>query len=604
MRISWKPPLYGPNPYSKRPVVVANLNSDAELDLPNLACAARELWSISGFDCSGLNSLIDVEENGELSLIGQYSTAWSQLALNHVRGYIVDKGVVSTENGIELWVGFHDSKLTQYVVQFSISSLMGILSEKLDKTKFDHALDRLWRACRVQHPDYQARIIMHAAHSKGIPFEPVWGQPRHWRIGEGVNSRICFESSSSEDGFLGTQVSRLKPNTKTALRSLGFPTPNFVLIKDADELEAAVQKIGFPCVVKPTDQGSGRGVSANLYRLSDVQEAYRIAKSFTRTPIMLEKHLVGNDHRIVVVDGTFVAAIQRLPPQVIGDGTRSIQELISDKNSRKDMRIGGSGIYGLPIKVDEALSLKLKADRLSLLDIPSKNEIVKLRSNANLSTGGSCCEVTDITHPDIIEMSEIIAKSFNIRMLGIDYITSDISKSPRAMSGGIVEINTTPGLDIFIAAGWSLEDAGSLCISPNSGSIPKALLIVSDENFEDWKQSLSNAALQFDIGWAGKDFAGFHGLEFDVHPRSGWAGVQTILSQRTVRDAIVLAKVSEIYQFGLPASDFDLAVVISDLNPRYFAVVESVSKKMQERESSWSSDKVIANVISELVNLR
>lgn len=604
MRISWKPPLYGPNPYSKRPVVVANLSSDAEIDLKNLACAARELWSISGFDFSGLDGLIDFEKNSALSVIAQYSTAWSRLVLNHVRGYILDNGVASTKDGIELWVGFHDPKLSQYAVQFSISSLLGILSKNFDKIKFDHDLKHLWRACRVQHPDYQARIIMHAAYSRGITFEPAWEQPRHWRLGEGANSRICFESSSSEDSFLGTQVSRLKSNTKIALRSLGFPTPNFVLIKDAEDLEGAVKEIGFPCVVKPTDQGSGRGVSANLSQMSDVEEAYRIARSFTRAPIMLETHLQGDDHRIIVVDGTFVAAIRRVPPQVIGDGTRSIQELIMDKNSSRNIRIEGAGTFGFPIKVDEALSLKLKGDRLSLFDIPSKNEIVELRSNANLSTGGSCCEVTEITHPDIVKMSEIIAKSFNIRMLGIDYMTCDISKSPRDLSGGVVEINTTPGLDIFIAAGWTPEDAGSLCIGPCSGPIPKALLIVSDENFEDWKVSLSSAVLQYDIGWAGKDFAGFDGLEFNVHPRGGWAGVQTILAQRTVRDAIVLAKVSEIYQFGLPASHFELAVFIDNLESKYCSVVESISEKIVARESSWSSDKVIAGVISELISLR
>lgn len=599
MKLSWKSTLYGPNRYSAYPAVVAHFGPAPKINWQKLEEAAEELWMSSDFDIKKTIVYFDETKNMAVN-IAQYATQWSKLALNHVRGYIVNSGVVSSGDRAELWVGFHDPRISKYAVEFALRALIQILSDQFDRAKFIEQLNHLWKVCRVQHPDYQARMIMQSAFSMGIPFEQTWGQARYWQLGEGVNSQVFFESSSCEDSFLGTQVSKAKLNSKAAFQSLGFETPDTQLIVDADQLEAGIKKIGYPCVIKPTDRSGGRGVSANLRTLHEAQEAYRIAKNESNAPVMLEVHLEGDDHRIIVVDGEFVACVQRLPPHVIGDGVCTIQTLIEKENKIRSQNANGNFDYWSPIIIDDSLLLNLTAKQFSLSSIPKNDEMVQLRSNSNVSTGGTCRDVTKRTHPAIKKMSELIARTLGIQMMGLDYMTADISKSPAVSKGGIVEINTTPGLDIFTAIGWTPERAGALCIRDSIGVIPKALLIVSDEDYPIWKSVLIKEAVAFDVGWAGVDFAGLGDFKLTVQSKEGWPGVRTLLSHRVVTCAVILAKVSEIHKSGFPATRFQSSAIIGGLDSEYKSVLESVSDTVKILEEVHEKEEFIRTVIQEL----
>ena len=114
--------------------------------------------------------------------------------------------------------------------------------------------------------------------------------------------------------------------------------------------------IGYPVVVKPVDGNHGRGVSVNLSTDEDVAEAFEIAID-EGSGVMVESMILGDDHRLLVIDGKLVAAAHRVPGHVVGDGERTVAELVAIVN--QDPRRGAGHENMLTrIELDEV------ADRL------------------------------------------------------------------------------------------------------------------------------------------------------------------------------------------------------------------------------------------------
>ena len=111
--------------------------------------------------------------------------------------------------------------------------------------------------------------------------------------------------------------------------------------------------------------------------------------------------------------------------------------------------------YLRPIAMDDVLVRHLATQSLALEDVPARGQRVTLRSNANLSTGGMCNEATAACHPQVRAMAEQLAKTAGLAAVGINYLTTDISRAPSETGGAFIEMNTTNGLDFCIAAGCS-----------------------------------------------------------------------------------------------------------------------------------------------------
>src|SRR5690606_32495033 len=167
----------------------------------------------------------------------------------------------------------------------------------------------------------------------------------------------------------------------------------------------------------------------------------------------IERHVAGQDHRLVVIDGRLVAAIRREPSFVVGDGRSTVAALVGEINTRRTKNLVESR-YLRPIALDEILQSHLATQSTSLDDVPPAGRRITLRSNANLSTGGFCTDVTDAVHPQVRAMAEQLAMSCGLATTGLDYLSEDIGL-PAAQSGGVfIELNTTPSLDVCVAAGW------------------------------------------------------------------------------------------------------------------------------------------------------
>ena len=209
---------------------------------------------------------------------------------------------------------------------------------------------------------------------------------------------------------------------------MGFLTPNYQLVSQISELLEAIKVVGWPCVVKPVSLGGGKGVTAGIRTIAELEAAFAIARRYTSEPLMVEAFVPGQDYRLTVVDGRFFSATRREPSSVIGDGKSTIAQLLAEVNRPRSPNKAKSH-YLLPIPLDDILEQHLARQGVGVSTVLEFERQITLRSNANLSTGGVCIDVTNDVHPHFKQMAETIAQTMGLATAGIDYITTDIGKS-------------------------------------------------------------------------------------------------------------------------------------------------------------------------------
>lgn len=219
--------------------------------------------------------------------------------------------------------------------------------------------------------------------------------------------------------------------------------PEGQVVRSVEESIDAWRTIGGPVVVKPCDGNQGKGVSLNLRTPDEVAHAFTIARGYSAC-VVVESLYCGRDYRVLVVNGKVIAASERTPAQVTGDGTRTIRELIDDLN--QDPRRGdGHGKPLTKVLIDSIMEAYLAKSGLTLDSIPAPGRTIFLRESANLSTGGSARDVTNEIHPDIAYFCERAARTIGLDVCGVDLVLPDITQ-PYAGLGGIVELNAGPGI--------------------------------------------------------------------------------------------------------------------------------------------------------------
>lgn len=561
---------FGPSPFAQTPVILMSLRV-SEVDLNELLQAKDKLAEMTSDWYVSPDS--DVKKSGHEQL-AIFISSWTLQALVFVRGYLLANGYSHSEKSdvMQIWVGFHEPSLSIRAINLACESINALASDKTC-TSWRKKLDQFWLITRRLHPDYQARILMEAACFMDVPYAPGWGLQRYWRFGQGEKSTIMFESSSQGDGYLAASVAGCKITSKLVMRSLGLPVPDSILIEREEQVAKAVEKIGFPCVVKPSDRGGGKGVTAGLVDIDSVISAFNNAKSYTKKPVILETFLSGDDHRLVVIDGELVAVIRREPPSVIGDGIHTVFELIQIKNHGRHPLSLSTSNYQRPIIIDDGLRLKLHSEGVRLNEVLETDRKLRVRGNANLSTGGDCVDVTSAVHPAVRLMAEALAKTLNLKVMGADYLTEDISKN----DGAFIEINTTPGLDILIAAGWSAADTGKLFLGSHIGRIKTELIIARKLDLP----IIINMLKHLNLDYSTFDELNLKGVSLCVDQTHPWASVGTLMSHSLVNRAIILVEDQQIYDHGFPIDKVDRAMLCNvNLSSSWNKVLDSLATEL------------------------
>ncbi|MEH2014893.1 ATP-binding protein [Nostoc sp.] len=314
---------------------------------------------------------------------------------------------------------------------------------------FDEQLVKLqnrFRASVYGGPTVYA--LLRTAYEKGIPAFYLWEEGL-MQYGLGKKHVRGVATTFNCDSHLDSEFTTRKDDCKAFLKTLGFPVPEGDIVFSEKEALTAARQIGYPVAVKPVVGHKGIGVTADVQDSKELVSAYNRALAAIPedqlTRIIVEKSISGSDFRLLCVNGRFVAATERRPASVVGDGYLTLAELIRQEN-RKPARLDSPTSPMSKIQIDEAMELYLDEQRLSLDSVIEKGRTVYLRKVANLSAGGISIDATQTVHADNIILAQDIAQYFQLTCLGIDVITKSLSESWKSSNFAILEINAAPGV--------------------------------------------------------------------------------------------------------------------------------------------------------------
>ncbi len=303
--------------------------------------------------------------------------------------------------------------------------------------------------------------LIRKAYEQGIPTTYLWDE-QLVQYGYGRKQVRGAGTTFDRDSRLDSDFTTRKDDCKAFLSALGFPVPTGEVVRSLKGAKAMAEELGYPVALKPVTGHKGIGVTANIHNAFELEFAYDTALAAIPLDepvlIIVEKHMTGTDFRLLCVDGHFVAAIERRPPFIIGDGQTTIETLIERENTKTERLDTPTSPLG-KIIIDEALEQYLAEQSLMLTSVPDTNQKINLRKVANLSAGGVSYDATPDIHPDNVALAEDIAQHFRLTCLGIDVITRTLSRSWQDGQLGIIEINAAPGIFMHLkpAVGQSTE---------------------------------------------------------------------------------------------------------------------------------------------------
>ena len=281
--------------------------------------------------------------------------------------------------------------------------------------------------------------IVNAAEERGIPSIRL-SEGNLVQLGYGSKQRRIWTAETDSTSAIAETISRDKDLTKGLLASAGVPIPEGRTVTSPDDAWEAAQDIGFPVVVKPIDGNHGRGVFINLYTQPEIEAAYAVAIE-EGSEVLVERHIVGDEHRVLVVGNKVVAAAKGESVWVTGDGKHTVRQLI-DIQINSDPRRGTSEEHPLnPARIDSAVELELTRQKLTGDSIPALDQKVLIQINGNVAF-----DVTDLVHPDVASQVALAARVVGLDIAGIDLVAQDISKPMAEQNAAIVEVNAGPSL--------------------------------------------------------------------------------------------------------------------------------------------------------------
>ncbi len=290
--------------------------------------------------------------------------------------------------------------------------------------------------------------LVRAAEERRIPWirlnEQSLIQFGHGRFQQRIQATV-----TSRTPHIAVELASDKEETNRILANLGLPVPRQRLVQRADDAVAAAERIGYPVVVKPYNANHGRGISIHLGTPEQVRTAYEIAREHSRS-VIVESFITGDDHRMLVINGELVAVARRVPGHVVGDGVQTIEQLVEAVNQDPRRGIGHEKVLTRLVFDHQAESMMARKG-YTKDSIPADGERVFLRSTGNLSTGGTATDMTDLVHPDNVEMAVRAVKAIGLDVGGVDFLTTDVTESYKEIGGAICEVNAAPGFRMHMA---------------------------------------------------------------------------------------------------------------------------------------------------------
>jgi len=342
------------------------------------------------------------------------------------------------------------SYMEESVGLYAARASVAIAQALVDSEVYDLAADvqRMRKMRERERFGPSTGSIVDEAVARDIPFIRLNNESLV-QLGYGKNQVRFRATMTDRTSSIAVDLASNKDETKRMLDQAAIPVAKGMCIVDLEQVKEVIEKIKFPLVFKPLDGNHGKRASINVKTEEEAIAAFHHAKNYSRR-IIVEKFIEGFDFRVLVINHRFIAAALREPAHVTGDGVSTIHQLIDAEN--KDPRRGyGHENVLTEITVDRETHEQLAKQNYGLETILKKNEKCYLKGTANLSTGGTSTDVTDIVHPHNIFICERISRVIGLDICGIDIMAQNLS-DPLEISGGVVlEVNAAPGFRMHLA---------------------------------------------------------------------------------------------------------------------------------------------------------
>lgn len=281
-----------------------------------------------------------------------------------------------------------------------------------------------------------ARLIVDEARRRGIQVEIIDAVHGYFALILGGRRIVCRESLTELTSAIAMSRCQDKRVTCDLLARAGLSVPEQ---RDAaaPEANAAFLAEQHALVVKPVEGEQGKGISVNLVTPDEVEGAIERARQHCDR-VILERYCAGQDLRIVVIDYQVVAAAVRRPPEVVGDGQSTVLALIEKQSRRRQAATDGES----NIPVDDETRRCVEVSGFDLDGVPDHGVRIVVRNTANLHTGGTIHDVTEILHPVLRDAAEQAARVLDIPVTGLDFLVPEVDKPDYV----IIEANERPGL--------------------------------------------------------------------------------------------------------------------------------------------------------------
>jgi cyanophycin synthetase len=334
---------------------------------------------------------------------------------------------------------------------------------------------------RFLFPEIHYSALAAECAKRGINWRRLPWSRRLYQIGEGARQLRLDGTWSSRTSRPAVGISSDKAETVRLLRRFGVPVPKQISVATPNEAWAAAQEIGVPIVVKPRSSNLGKGVTTNLRERLEVENAVSEALRFSSS-VLIEQQIAGLDHRVTIAESQIIAVAKRVPACVIGDGSRTIAQLVAAENLNPLRSDSGQHTLLKALDIDDEVERRIAEYGYRVDSVPFAGETVYLRYCGNVSRGGIPIDVAENVHPENAAMLLKAVKLVGLDIAGIDYLTTDIARPWYEVGAAIVEVNSRSATRIHMAAefGTTKSVMGRLLdavyTEPNSGHLPTVVV--------------------------------------------------------------------------------------------------------------------------------
>ncbi len=294
--------------------------------------------------------------------------------------------------------------------------------------------------------ELSTQIIINEAQGRGVKVEVLDWDENFIRLIKGDRVEYIKQGTkTSLDNYVVPLIMENKELTKLILREHDINVPDSVTVKNLEgALEIYSDFENKDIVIKPKSANFGEGVliikalkSKEVYA-NAIEDAFNYSKD-----VLIEDYVAGEEYRFLVVTDEVLAVMYRVPANVKGDGIHNIQELVDEKN--QDLRRGKGYLTPLEkIDIGPIEKHNLNIQNMDVNHVPKQGEVVYLRENSNLSTGGDSIDFTDEVHEGYKEIAVKSAEVVEAKICGVDIIIPDVKAKPGKNNHSIIELNFNP----------------------------------------------------------------------------------------------------------------------------------------------------------------